>query len=76
VAAQRPLFRQLTVADDLGRKSSRWVPLAGTSLPAAKADYDRLRVERVDDWLRSLFESSFRFDLVLKAHYYCCKARG
>jgi hypothetical protein len=76
VAAQRSLFRQLAVADHLGCKSPRSVPLEGTSLPDAKADYDRLRVERVDDRLRPLFESFFRFDRVLKAHYFCCKARG
>jgi len=45
-------FANLTVAADLGRKSSRWVPLAGASFTAAKADYDRLRVERADDRLR------------------------
>jgi len=47
-------FANLTVADDLGRKNSRWVPLAGTSFTDAKEDYDRLRVERVDDRLRPM----------------------
>ena len=47
-------FANLTVADDLGRKTSKWVPLEGASLPEAKADYDRLRVERVDDRLRPM----------------------
>lgn len=47
-------FANLTVADDLGRKSSQWVPLTGASFTEAKADYDRLRVERADDRLRPL----------------------
>ena len=47
-------FANLTVADDLGRKSSRWVPLEGNSFTDAKADYDRLRVERADDRVRPL----------------------
>jgi hypothetical protein len=47
-------FANLTVADDFGRKSSQWVPLAGASFTDAKEDYDRLRVERVDDRLRPL----------------------
>jgi integrase len=47
-------FANLTVADDLGHKTSQWVPLAGASVAEAKADYDRLRVERADDRLRPL----------------------
>ncbi len=47
-------FANLAVADDLGRKTSRWVPLVGTTFTEAKADYDRLRVEREDDRLRPL----------------------
>jgi integrase len=51
-------YANLTVTDDLGVKSSRWVPLEvpldGSSLTEAKADYDRLKVERADDRLRPL----------------------
>lgn len=47
-------YANLTVCDDLGKKSSRFVPLSGTGLGEAKADYDRLRVERDDDRLRPL----------------------
>lgn len=45
-------FANLTVADDLGRKTSRWVPLNGATLDAAKTDHSRLLVERDDDRLR------------------------
>jgi len=41
-------FANFAVVDDLGRKASRWVPLVGTTFTEAKADYDRLRVERED----------------------------
>ena len=45
-------FANLTVSDDLGSKTSRMVPLSGTTLDAARADYRRLLVERDDDRLR------------------------
>jgi hypothetical protein len=38
----------------LGRKVSRFLPLSGAGLAEAKADFDRLRVERDDDRLRPL----------------------
>ena len=47
-------FANLTVADDLGRKTSRMVPLSGATLDEAKADYARLTTERADDRLRPL----------------------
>src|SRR5436190_1419391 len=47
-------YGNLTVADDMGRKSSRWVPLTGRTLDEAKADYARLVTERADDRLRPL----------------------
>jgi hypothetical protein len=47
-------YANLTVTDDLGNKSSRWVPLEGATLTEAKADYDRLKVERADDRVRPL----------------------
>lgn len=47
-------YANLTVADDLGRKTSRWVPLGGVTLDEAKADYARLVTERADDRLRPL----------------------
>ena len=47
-------FANLTVAEDLGRKSSRWVELNGSAFAEAKADYDRLHVERADDRLRPM----------------------
>jgi integrase len=47
-------YANLTVADDLGRKTSRWVLLAGATLDDAKADYSRLVTERADDRLRPL----------------------
>ena len=46
-------FANLTLADDLVGKSSRSVPLKGAYLTDAKADYDRLWGEHVDDRLRS-----------------------
>lgn len=52
-------FANLTVADDLGRKSSRWVPLAGTSFTDAKADYDRLRPLGLTPTLRDYITVSF-----------------
>jgi hypothetical protein len=48
------IYANLTVADDLGRKTSRWVLLAGATLDDAKADYARLVTERADDRLRPL----------------------
>jgi len=36
-------FANLTVADDLGRKTARMVPLNGATLDEAKADYARLQ---------------------------------
>ena len=47
-------FGNLTVADDLGRKTSRMVPLSGAMLDEVKADYARLQTERADDRLRPL----------------------
>jgi integrase len=47
-------FANLTVADDLGRKSSRMVPLNGATFEEAKDDHRRLMVERDDDRLRPL----------------------
>jgi hypothetical protein len=47
-------FANLTVADDLGRKASRWVLLAGDTFTDVKADYDRLRVERGDEGVIAL----------------------
>ncbi len=47
-------YANLTVADDLGRKSSQWVPLTGATFDEAKADYARLITERADNRLRPL----------------------
>lgn len=47
-------YANLTVSDDLGRKTSRWVLLAGAALDEVKADYARLVTERADDRLRPL----------------------
>jgi integrase len=47
-------FANLTLADDLGRKTARMVPLNGATLDEAKADYARLQTERADDRLRPL----------------------
>jgi len=47
-------FANLTVADDLGKKTSRWVPLNSGTLTKAIEDYRRLLVERDDDRLRPL----------------------
>lgn len=47
-------FANLTVEDDLGRKSSQMVPLAGTTLDEVKLDYSRLVTERADGRLRPL----------------------
>ena len=45
-------YANLTVADDLGRKTWRWVLLAGVTFDEAKADYARLVTVSVDDRLR------------------------
>jgi len=47
-------FANLTIADDLGRKTARMIPLNGATLDEAKADYARLQTERADDRLRPL----------------------
>lgn len=47
-------YANFTVSDDLGQKSSRWVPLAGLNLDEARKDYNRLQIERDDDRLRPL----------------------
>jgi len=47
-------FANLTVAADLGRKLSCWMPPVGASFTVAKADCVRWRVERADDWLRPM----------------------
>ncbi len=47
-------FANLSIADDLGRKTSKWVPLEGETLTSVIADYRKLLVEREDDRLRPL----------------------
>jgi len=47
-------YANLTVTDQLGRKSSQWVALEATTLDEAKSDYARLRTERDDDRLRPI----------------------
>ena len=47
-------YANLTVAADLGSKTSRFVSLKPATLDEAKADYDRLLTERDDDRLRPL----------------------
>ena len=45
-------FANLSIADDLGRKTPKWVPLEGGTLTSVIADYRKLLVEREDDRLR------------------------
>ncbi len=47
-------FANLTISDDLGRRTTRMVPLTAKTLDEAKADYARLQTERADDRLRPL----------------------
>ena len=47
-------FANISVADDLGRKTAKWVPLEGATLTEVIADYRKLLVEREDDRLRPL----------------------
>ncbi|MGC1376794.1 MAG: site-specific integrase [Anaerolineales bacterium] len=47
-------FANLSIADDLGRKTPKWVPLDGATLTEVIADYRKLLVERQDDRLRPL----------------------
>lgn len=47
-------YANLTIADDLGKKTSRFVPLNATSLSEALDDYRRLLVERDEDRLRPI----------------------
>jgi hypothetical protein len=61
-------FANLTLTDDLGRKTSRWVKLAGASFTEAKDDYDRLRVERQDDRLRPLGLSPTLRDYIIDSY--------
>jgi hypothetical protein len=45
-------YTNLTVWDDLGRKTSRFVPFKSATFAEAKADCDQLRVEPDNDRLR------------------------
>jgi integrase len=47
-------FANITVADDLGRKKSQFVPLSAATLEEARADYARVLTERSDNRLRPL----------------------
>src|ERR1035437_2226995 len=47
-------FANVSIADDLGRKTPKWVPLEGGTLTEVIADYRKLLVEREDDRLRPL----------------------
>ncbi len=47
-------FANITIQDELGRKTSRMVPLQGSTLDAAKDDLRRLLVERNDDRVRPI----------------------
>ncbi len=47
-------YANLTIADDLGKKTSRFVPLNAASLTEAIEDYRRLQVERGEDRLRPI----------------------
>jgi integrase len=47
-------FANVSIADDLGRKTPKWVPLEGDTLTEVIADYRKLLVEREDDRLRPL----------------------
>ena len=47
-------FGNVTGTDDLGKKTSRVVPLKSGTLDEARDDYRRLLVEREDDRLRPL----------------------
>ncbi len=47
-------YANFMVSDGLGHKTSQFVPFKGVGFAEAKADYDRLRVERDDDRLRPL----------------------
>ena len=64
------------MADDLGRKTSRFVPLSGVGLSEAKADYDRLKVERDDDRLRPLGLAPKLFDYIEKDYAKQLNASG
>jgi integrase len=69
-------YANLTVTDDLGTKSARWVPLAGTTLTEAKADYDRLKVERSDDRVRPLGLTPTVRDYAEKTYFLQLDASG
>src|SRR5262245_23231319 len=47
-------YANLTVADELGRKTSQWVDLKAATLEQAKTEYARLLTERDDDRLRPI----------------------
>jgi integrase len=69
-------YANFTVTDDLGGKSSQWVPLEGATLTEAKADYDRLKTERADDRVRPLgLTPTFR-DYIEKTYYQQLDASG
>ncbi len=47
-------YANLSVADDLGRKTSKWVALAAVTLTQAIEDYRRLQVEKEENRLRPI----------------------
>lgn len=61
-------FANLTVTDDLGRKSARMVPLKSGTLDDAKADYARLLTERDDERLRPIGQTPLLSDYIDKSY--------
>lgn len=70
------LFAGITVADDLGRKKSRFAPLSAATLDEAKADYARVLTERADNRLRPLGMVPTFADYLRKAYLPALAASG
>jgi integrase len=69
-------FANLTVADDLGAKTSRMVPLNGATLSEAMDDYRKLQVERTEDRLRPLGQTPMLSDYITTAFTPQLRASG
>lgn len=69
-------FANLTVADDIGAKTSRMVPLNGATLSEAMDDYRKLQVERTEDRLCPLGQTPMLSDYITTAFTPQLRASG
>jgi integrase len=69
-------FANLTVTNDLGAKTSRFVPLSGASPSEAMDDYRKLQVERNEDRLRPLGQTPTVSDYITASYTPQLRASG